>query len=339
MAVKTHLLRVLRILVSVGLLTWVLWRANPGALASKFAEADVVWLLAAFAVNSFGNVFGAWRWQLLLRSQGRLLGMPFLYGSYLVGLFFNNFLPSTIGGDVVRAASAKRKGGGTLTEGLTVVMVERLIGLTATLSLGGLAALTGEAGRLDPRIPWALGAALVLAIGGLCIAMSARMRRITLAVVNRVPIEFFRRTVEKMMGAFELFSRARSTLMLTYLLSLGFQFLLVVHFWLIQFAFGGEVPFLTFLVVVPLVFCVMILPIGINGLGVRESAFVWFLTRAGMDTATATALSLASYAIAVLQGLIGGGVHLTREMRGERGGVDTAAVEAELAGTHDGEAG
>jgi len=55
--------------------------------------------------------------------------------------------------------------------------------------------------------------------------------------------------------------------------------------------------------------------VAINGLGVRESAFVWFLTRAGMDPATALALSLASYVIAVGQGVLGGAVHLYRQFR------------------------
>ena len=232
-----------------------------------------------------------------------------------MGLFFNNFLPSTIGGDVVRAASAKKKGGGTLTENLTVVLVERMIGLLATLTLGGLAAVTGEASRLDPRVPWALGGALVTSLLGLYLALSNPVRHRVLQHLDRVPVAFVRKTLGKMLAAFELFSRARGTLLANYALSLGFQFLLIVHFWLIQFAFGQDVSFVTFIVVVPLVFCVMILPIGINGLGVRESAFVWFLTRAGMDVATALALSLASYAIAVGQGLLGGAVHLFREVR------------------------
>ena len=330
---KTHLLRALRIVVSVGLLSWVLWHANLGELAATVRQAKPEWILAAFAVNSLGNLFGAWRWQLLLRSQGRSVGTSFLFGSYLVGLFFNNFLPSTIGGDVVRAASTKRKSGGTLTEHLTVVLVERMIGLLATLSLGGLAALTGEASRFDPRVGWALGGALALSLGGIYLAMSSRVRRLTLRLLARAPFAFVKRTLGKMLASFELFSQARGTLLANFALSLVFQFLLIVHFWLLQFAFGGTVPFVAFLVVVPLVFCVMILPIGINGLGVRESAFVWFLTQVGMEPATALALSLSSYAVAVVQGVLGGSVHLWREVRGEK---DTPAepemVEAGLEG-------
>lgn len=312
---KTKVSRLLRILVSGALLAWVLWRADLGEVVARFTGARFEWLLLAFAVNSFGNVLGAWRWQLLLRSQGRSIGMPRLFNSYLVGLFFNNFLPSSIGGDVVRAADAKKTGGGTLTENLTVVLVERLIGLLATLTLGGIAALTGEANRLDPRITWALAAALVLAAGGLYLALHAGFRRLVLRGAQRLPITFVRHTLAKMVSAFELFSRARGTLLANFVLSLGFQFLLIVHFYLIQFAFGGTVPFISFLVVVPLVFCAMLLPIAINGLGVRESAFVWFLSRAGMDPATALALSLASYVIAVGQGVLGGGVHLYRQFR------------------------
>ncbi|NNE44176.1 MAG: flippase-like domain-containing protein, partial [Gemmatimonadetes bacterium] len=163
---KQHVTRALRIIVSVGLLVWVLNRADLASLMERISSAKLEWLLAAFLVNSLGNLFGAFRWHLLLRSQKRIVGVFYLFGSYLVGLFFNNFLPSTIGGDVIRAMSAKKKGGGTMTEGLTVVLVERMIGLFATLTLGGLAALTGRAGELDPRIPWVLGSALIASMGG-----------------------------------------------------------------------------------------------------------------------------------------------------------------------------
>jgi hypothetical protein len=315
---KKYALSAMRIVVSVGLLVWLLRTIDLAVLLRKLSSAKIGWLVAALLVNSAANILGALRWKLLLQSQGRELSIPFLFNSYLVGLFFNNFLPSTIGGDVVRAVNAKKKGGGSLTENLTVVLVERLIGLLATLTLGGVAALTGAAHRIDPRVDWALGAALLASVLGLYLALSARVRRFTLTYLGRLPFHFVRNTIGKMLAAFELFSKARSALAANFFLSLIFQFVLIIHFWVIQFAFGESVPFLTFVVVVPLVFCVMLLPIGLNGLGVRESAFVWFLTRAGMEPASALALSLASYAIAVAQGLLGAGVHLTREMRGAR---------------------
>lgn len=310
-----RVVQLLRVVVSAGLLVWVFLAVDVRHTVEEIASARVEWVLAALAVSSLGNLFGAWRWQLLLRSQGREAPVLHLFGSYLVGLFFNNFLPSTIGGDVIRATSAKKKGGGTLTENLTVVLVERMIGLFATLTFGGLAALSGVAGELDPRVPWLLGIALFVSMAGIYLAISRRVRKRLIPLVERVPIAFIRRTLVKMIAAFEMFSRARPTLVANYVVSLAFQFLLIVHFWLIQFAFGESIPFVTFLVVVPLVFCVMMLPVGINGLGVREGAFVWLMTRAGMAPGTALALSLASYAIAVVQGLAGGVIHLVREVR------------------------
>jgi uncharacterized protein (TIRG00374 family) len=329
---KTHLLRLLRIIVSGALLFWVLKQADLGEIGATIAGANLWWILAAFGVNLFGNVLGALRWQLLLRSQGRLLPLPHLLGSYLVGLFFNMFLPSTIGGDVVRAASAKKRGGGTLTENLTVVLVERLIGLLATLSLGGVAALTGVAGRIDPRLPLVLGGLLLAALAGLLLALNAGVRHLILRLIGKFPIAFVRHTVGKMLAAFELFSQARGTLLANYVLSLGFQFLLILHFWLVQFAFGQTVPFSTYVAVVPMVFCIMLMPISINGLGVRESAFVWFLTRAGMDPASAAALSLSSFAIALAQGVIGSLVHLSRESRGQ-GTEPVTSPESAATGT------
>ncbi len=277
------------------------------------------WILAAFLVNTAGNLFGAWRWQLLLRSQGREIGIPRLFGSYFVGLFFNNFLPSTIGGDIVRATDARKQGGGSLTENLTVILVERLIGLLATLAIGGIAALTGVAHDIDPRLTWAFVAALAAATGGLELALHAGFRRRAASLIARLPIQFVRSTLGKMLEAFEQFSQARPALIGCFLLSILFQVLLIVHYWMIQFALGENLSFLTYCVVVPVVFCAIILPIGINGLGVRESMFVGLLSLAGMERESALALSLISYAIAVGQGVLGLGVYLIRQLRDPAG--------------------
>lgn len=324
---KGTVLRIARVVLGVVLLAWVLRQVHWQELLDRLANARHEWLLAAFLVNSAGNVLGAWRWQLLLSAVGRRVGGPYLFGSYLVGLFFNNFLPSNVGGDVVRAAGARRKGGGSFTQHLTVVLVERMIGLLATLCLGGVAALAGHADWLGPRATWALIGALAFSAACLFVALHSRSRALVHRIIPRLPGEFVRRTLGKMLAAFEMFSRAPGALLGNFVLSLGFQFLLVVHFWLIQFAFDQHEAFQTFLVVVPLVFTAMMIPVGLNGLGVREWAFVALLTRAGFDPATALALSLASYGIAVGQGLLGGIVHVSREVA-ERGDP-AAAVTAE----------
>jgi uncharacterized membrane protein YbhN (UPF0104 family) len=325
---KGHVLRVARIVLGVVLLAWVLRRVHWEDLADKLAHAKHEWIVAAFLVSLAGNVLGAWRWRLLLASLGRRVSMTYLFGSYLVGLFFNNFLPSNVGGDVVRAAGSRKKGGGSFTEHLTVVLVERMIGLLATLCLGGIAAAAGHAKWIGPKATEGLIGALGLSALGLYLALSHAVRQLVLSFLPRVPGAFVRRTIGKMLAAFELFSRTPGALAANFALSVGFQLLLIVHFWLIQFAFGEAAPFRTFLVVVPLVFTAMMLPVGINGLGVREWAFVALLTRAGFDPASALALSLASYGIAVGQGLLGGVVHVAREL-GERGTAADAASPAE----------
>lgn len=322
---KGHLLRVARVVLGVALLMWVLRRVHWADLTEKLAHAKLEWILAAFLVSLAGNLLGAWRWRLLLASLGRRVSTGYLLGSYLVGLFFNNFLPSNVGGDVVRAAASRKKGGGSFTEHLTVVLVERMIGLLATLCLGGVAAAAGHAAWIGSKATEGLVGALILSALGLYLALSHPVREFILRYLSRVPGAFLRRTIGKMLAAFELFSRTPGALAANFLLSLGFQLLLIVHFWLIQFAFGEAAPFRTFLVVVPLVFTAMMLPVGLNGLGVREWAFVALLTRAGFDPASALALSLASYGVAVAQGLVGGVVYVVREI-GERGASASAAA-------------
>ena len=108
---KATVFAVLRPLVSLALLGLLFWKLGAGALWAVLSQADPVWLAAGAALVVVALLVSAWKWQLLLLAQGIEVPIPALFSSYLIGLFFNNFLPSNIGGDVLRVHDVARRTG------------------------------------------------------------------------------------------------------------------------------------------------------------------------------------------------------------------------------------
>jgi glycosyltransferase 2 family protein len=135
---RRYVLFAMKIAVSVILLAILFSRINAGRLWASARRASLPWLLVAIVVNFISVLVSAWRWHVLLRAQDVRIPFRTLLGSILVGLFFNNFLPSNIGGDVIRIRDTARLAR-SKTMATTVILVDRVMGLMALV----LVAATG----------------------------------------------------------------------------------------------------------------------------------------------------------------------------------------------------
>ncbi|MCK4271039.1 flippase-like domain-containing protein, partial [bacterium] len=135
---RKTLFKVLKILVSIGLLAFLVHRAGLSDILLVVRSANVVGLLVALFVYTATIVLISWRWRLLLVSQQA--GVPFgrLLSLYFIGFFFNNFLPSSIGGDIYRAMGAGQENGRKAVSAASV-LVERLLGMLGVSALAILA--------------------------------------------------------------------------------------------------------------------------------------------------------------------------------------------------------
>src|SRR5215471_10409093 len=137
----------IKLAVSVALLAWLFSRVDMAAIWATARRASPLWMTIAFAIYAINVLLTVWRWWLLVHAQE--LDVPFtqLNASMLVALFFNNFLPSNIGGDVVRIGDTARAAG-SKTLATTVVLTDRLLGLMALVLVAAVGATA--AGRLHP---------------------------------------------------------------------------------------------------------------------------------------------------------------------------------------------
>ncbi|NER32087.1 MAG: flippase-like domain-containing protein, partial [Symploca sp. SIO1C4] len=126
---KKHLiLTTTKCSVAVALLFWVLRKTNLTEIFLAAKDTNIPLLMAALFIYFLSYYIRSHRWRLLLRAQGVNASIPDLLKSYMVGIFFSNFLPSTLGGDAVRVYDAWQLGA-SKSRAVATVIVDRFLGL------------------------------------------------------------------------------------------------------------------------------------------------------------------------------------------------------------------
>jgi glycosyltransferase 2 family protein len=152
-AVRRYWLMAVKFAVSALLLTLLFSRIDINQLWAGARGASMAWLLIALAVYFVNVVASTWRWQLLLDAQGVHVHSRSLFASFLVALFFNNFLPSNIGGDVIRIRDTARPAQ-SKTLATTVVLVDRGLGLMGLVLVAALGATIATRSRHGATPIW-----------------------------------------------------------------------------------------------------------------------------------------------------------------------------------------
>jgi hypothetical protein len=302
-------MNVLKITVSAGLIAFLLSGVHLGDIADLIAGANWLLLLAALLFYLGAITLGNLKWSILLRAQG--ISVPFLdLLSYtFAGLFFGNVLPSNIGGDFVRAYDLARHTG-YVEQSAISVLIDRLVGLTAFLAtavlMAVLAALTlTNSANLEQIV---VAAVIVFAVflAAFSLLLSGRFMLRVSSLLNRSFLKAFRPTFQKIVGALQVYRHSYRALGVAFLLALLGVLVTAVAQWLISESLGLGISLFYFMLFNPLIAFVLLVPLSVNGIGLKEMAFVFFLGLVGVSQAAALSLSLVFHAIIVLSSLPGG---------------------------------
>jgi uncharacterized protein (TIRG00374 family) len=313
-ALKRRALLAVRVVVSAALIYLILRDADLRAVFEAIGESNLALVLLAFVLTMLGAVVGTLRWRALLAAQGVRAPLGKLLQSYMTGLFFNQILPSTIGGDASRAYDSWRIGG-TKTGAVTVVFVDRFLGMLMLLAIAAVSLLLSSS--LTSVLPfsrvWIVAG--VLGMVGVVWLLFLPPRAFTRWLAEgRVPFAARIRTLTEALG---LFHGRKDTLAVALLYSFVIQANVIVIYTLIAASLNLPVPLFDLLLIVPLAAMVLVLPISINGIGVREGVFAFFMAPFGVTTTEAVAYAWIAYAILVAQGLLGGVVYAFRNMESQ----------------------
>ena len=148
---KKAILTIIQLAVTVGLLYWVYHDPKKlGEMRQALTHARWEWLVAGILAYFVVEIAAAFRWHVLLKVQGINLSLSRLSGLFLIGMFYNQFLPGGTGGDIIKSyllwKETDRKAGGLLA-----VVFDRFIGLVALVVI--TVTLLRERHRQDRRYP------------------------------------------------------------------------------------------------------------------------------------------------------------------------------------------
>lgn len=294
---------VVRVVASGVMLALLIPRIDITSILPKGQHvATVRWLAIGLVVTFVGFVLSAWRWQRVLDVFDERIGLPKLVSHYLAGQFVGNFLPSTIGGDVLRVTRLSATVKSSATSFASVVL-ERMTGwvVLPLLTLLGLVLHPGlfELG-VAPQI--ALGLALVTLALLTLILVAAGSRSLAGRFADHEGWQRFIGAVH--VGVDKLRSHPRGALGVI-AAALVYQASMVVTVFVATRAVGLEIGPTAIIAFAPAVLIAQVLPFSLNGLGLREGAFVLFLTPLGVSTTQAVAVGLLLYGMTLAVSLLG----------------------------------
>ena len=302
--------------VSVALLALLFSKVDVARLWTVARTASIPWLVLALALY-FGMILvSAWRWGLLLRAQHIVYPFRGLTSSFLVATFFNNFLPSNIGGDVIRITDTA-PAAGSKTLATTVVLIDRgigLLGLALVAAMGASAGLgPAKVGPVGPGMLWAgFGVAAMLATPALLNPEGFTRILQPLRVLHP---EWVGERLERLTAALSRFKESPAALASCFVGAIGVQVTLVGFYLAIAHSLRIPITFAQLAVIVPISFIVQMVPVSMNGFGVREATFGFYFTRLGLPLESALLVSFIGAALVLLFSLSGGVAYVARQRR------------------------
>ncbi|MEI8012051.1 MAG: lysylphosphatidylglycerol synthase transmembrane domain-containing protein [Candidatus Omnitrophota bacterium] len=296
-----------RFILSAGLLVWVFSFINWRDTLAVLRSADIALLLAAAAVHLLVQASILLRWFLFMRALNLNVSVSMTCRYYFIGLFCNLFLPTSIGGDLVKAIGLSR-GVGQKPKVFASVVLDRLSGFAGLVIVAALAYAAGSSLIDAPSvlIPIIALTLLSFVIGGML--FNQGLYHFFGNFVRRFPS--VQKGILEMHQDVMLMSGKKRTGFGCIAFSCFIQVLGAAIFYLIARALHQDVPFLPFLIFSPIVSAATFLP-SIGGLGVREVGWVYLLAKIGVEQGVALGLSLSSFFFVIVTGLIGGVVYVT----------------------------
>ena len=297
----------LRVGISACLFVFLFSKVDVQALWQALKTIDVGLLLIAFAISLISYILCFYRWNMLLVASGMKFPFRTVLGPYLGGIFFTLSPLSTISGDAVRGLDLSLHSKKT-KEVMATVLLDRLSGFVGMVFVVLIALLFGFKYISKPSFLISIFILVFILVSAVLVLFNPyiyeKINRI-LPTHNRIT-----RGLKNMHQ--EVFSfRLNPKLLVTNLLfSVGIQSIAPLVSYLLSLALHVKISFVYFLVLLPIIGAISMLPISVAGLGVRENSFRLFFSKVGVSHDVATAMGILNSAFVLITGIAAGIAYL-----------------------------
>ena len=302
-----HVKTIIKALISLSLLAYLIYSADPHKIAEAFIKIlrtdGIFYLILSLGLAALSMLALSVRWKILLLVYNIKVKLNKLYSYYLIGLFFNNFLPTSIGGDIVRIMKIVRISDDK-TQGTASVIIERIVGMMSTLIMATMALLIIYKQFRNQKlliISFVLLSVLVLFFMSI---ISERIFSVIKKILNKITVFEVGDKLIKLFEAIHVFRNRQDVLFKIMAFSFLSQTIVVFLNYSLVLALELPVNLSYLFVVIPVTFLLTMLP-SINGIGIREGGYVFLLGKVGVSAAGAISLSFMNLLCFIFLSLIG----------------------------------
>jgi uncharacterized protein (TIRG00374 family) len=276
----------------------------------RLSTAQFGWVALAVAAYITGQWLSAYKWWLLLRPVKLVVPYLRVVGFYFVGMFFNIFLPTIVGGDAVKAIVLARETGALARSTMSVFM-ERNVGLFALLTIATIAAAFAPPVHVMPMSLLALTLLLFAAfvVANLVIT-NPHAYRLVDYLIAMTPLARIRSRASSLYDAVVPYRRAAGVISASIGVSFVFQAVVILVVFLNAKALAHDVPLSALAVFVPLISLAGMLPLSVNGLGIREVLYILLFGQVGIPADVAAVMAFLYFVVTLAASLPGGIVTL-----------------------------
>ncbi len=295
-------------------MNWIFSKIEINLFLKIFQQTDIKIFIVAFCFLLLNTAVSSYKWKILLEADNIRIPFIFLIKSYLVATFANLFLPSNIGGDVIRIYDVAKHSKDSV-KSTASVLIDRASGFFALSFIGFIASLSSVSFLNDTKIVSILCTVFIIIVLMFILLFNKKIH----LLINRI-LSFFK--IQKAAGLFNRltdslnsYKKEPGTLFKILFISFFFQLTVVGIVYLYSIGLHMKISFLYFLIFIPIITVIESIPLTPFALGIRDASYVFFFTKVGLSIEQAESLAITYILMTFAYALLGGGIFLFQKRK------------------------
>jgi glycosyltransferase 2 family protein len=309
MVKKKTIVFIIKAVVSTSLLYLIIINIDWHEVSKNLKSANYILLVVAFILNIVERAELTYKWNLLIWIRGIQISFVRLFFINSIGGFWGLFLPSSLGTDVVRGYYlAKNNSAKSIT--ISSIVVDRILGMFSLMLLGVISLFV--AGALIPNTNIRFYALFLFVIVTILFYLFQKEKTAFFIkeLLKKIKYKKLTEAISKLHFSILEYRKYPKTLILSFLITVLVQITRVLTYYMIALAFNISFPIIYFFLIIPIIMLVIMIPVSIGGLGVREGTFIASFALVGMSMNNAVIISFSNSFINTLVTSLGGIVYL-----------------------------
>lgn len=306
---KKNVIFLIKVIISSSLLAFIINKINWHEVFINLKNASVSLLILVFILGLLERIELTYKWNILIKARGLVVSFWKLFSINLIGGFWGLFLPSSLGTDVVRGYYLI-KNNSEKAISVSSVFVDRILGMFSLLLFAFFSVIFAQNLISEINITWYIISILIIVSSGFYFFQKESTAMAFKKLFKKIKINFIADNLVKLHSSILVYKNFPKAVLYSFFVTLFVQLTRVLMYYFLSLAYNVHVPIIYFFLFIPIIMLVIMIPVSIGGLGVREGTFVAFFSLVGMSVNDAVLISFTNSIINNLTTMIGGLVYL-----------------------------